>query len=207
MFRLENITISIKNKFILKDFNLAINSGDKILIAGKSGIGKSTIINLLLGFRKPDSGIIYYQGEKYTKKVVSQLRQKVGFVSQDVDIGDGIVSDFVRNIFKYKANQHVQFEENKLKELVYFFDLENDILDKDLQELSGGERQRMAIIIAILLQRKVYLLDEPTSALDIKSKEKVFQYLLNKEDLTVVFITHEMEIQENENVKVVNLQG
>ena len=207
MFRLENISISIKYKFILKDFNLAINSGDKILIAGKSGIGKSTIINLLLGFRKPDSGIIYYQGEKYTKKVVSQLRQKVGFVSQDVDIGDGIVSDFVRNIFKYKANQHVQFEENKLKELVYFFDLENDILDKDLQELSGGERQRMAIIIAILLQRKVYLLDEPTSALDIKSKEKVFQYFLNKEDLTVVFITHEMEIQENENVKVVNLQG
>jgi putative ABC transport system ATP-binding protein len=207
MFHLENITISAKKKNILKNFNLNINSGNKILIAGKSGIGKSTVINLLLGFREPDSGTIYYQGEKYTKKVVLQLRQKVGFVSQDVDIGEGIVIDFICNIFRYKANQHLQFEENQLKELVTIFDLENDVLEKDLQELSGGERQRVAIIIAILLQRKIYLLDEPTSALDKKSKEKVFKYFLNRKDLTVVFITHEMEIQENDNVEVVNLQG
>ena len=77
MFRFENVTLTAKNKLILKDFNLDINQGDKVLITGKSGIGKSTILNLLLGFRKPNSGTIYFHNKALNKKELIHLRRGV----------------------------------------------------------------------------------------------------------------------------------
>ena len=114
MFQFKDVTVKVNNKVILKNFNLDIQSGDKVLIAGKSGIGKSTVVNLLLGFRKPDSGKIYFRNDKISKKVLAIIRKNVGYVSQDFDIGDGPVLDFIQSIYTYKANQNLGFEEKRI---------------------------------------------------------------------------------------------
>ena len=84
--------------------------------------------------------------------------------------------------------------------------LEEELLEKDIDELSGGERQRIAIIISILLKRNIFLLDEATSALDTKLKKLVIDYFLNKKDSTIIAISHDELWHNNGNTKTFNLE-
>ena len=205
MIKLKDITVKINDVYILKDFNLSVERGEKVLISGKSGIGKSTLLKLILGFTLPDKGCLTFDNIELDKKSIWEVRKRMAYVSQDLDIGQGEVKALIKEIFFLRTNSKSSFNNNELIKLLQYFELKEDILFKNYEELSGGEKQRIAIIISILLEREVFLLDEITSALDESLKQKVLNYFLDQKDLTVIIISHDTDYKQNNKLRKINL--
>lgn len=206
LFSLENISKQFSGKFILDNFSYQIFSGDKINIAGPSGIGKSTLFKLLLGFEKADKGNIAFKNKPITPENIWEVRKEIAYISQDVQIGHGTVSTLFSDTLSYKTNLPVKaVQSGKIAGFLSQFDLTKEILEKRIEKLSGGEKQRIAIINALLLNRKIYFLDETTSALDQQLKEKVMDFFLGNEDFTVLYISHDSYCPQNTKIKTIRL--
>ena len=192
MFRIEHITKQFSDQFVLQDFSFEIQAGEKIIVSGRSGIGKTTLFRLLLGFEQPDSGKIYFENQLLTEDSVWELRRRVAYVSQDLNIGRGNLHSFFNDTLSLKANiEYKNSSLNELDDLMNSFELADTLLQKNLEELSGGEKQRVAIINALLLKRNIFFFDEITSALDKSLKSKVLDYFLLNPDFTVLSISHD----------------
>ncbi|HRZ96274.1 MAG TPA: ATP-binding cassette domain-containing protein [Paludibacter sp.] len=190
----------------MRNFSFDVSLGDKINISGRSGIGKTTLFKLLLGFDSPDEGKIYFQDSELNDSAVWDVRKKVAYVSQDLNIGHGKVISLFNETLNYKANLHQKTKaEKEIRNKLIFFELPENILDKNIEELSGGEKQRIAIINSLLLNRNIFFLDEVTSALDIINKKKVLDYFLGEPDFTVLYISHDDYLPENANVQILKL--
>jgi len=192
MFRLEHLTKQFSDQFVLEDFSFDIQEGEKIIVSGRSGIGKTTLFRLLLGFEQPDSGKIYFENELLTEVTVWNLRRRVAYVSQDLNIGRGNLQAFFNETLSLKTNaEYKNSSLGELEELLNSFELPDTLLQKNIEELSGGEKQRVAIINALLLKRNIFFLDEITSALDKSLKAKVLDYFLLNPAFTVLSISHD----------------
>ncbi|MGE5679946.1 MAG: ATP-binding cassette domain-containing protein [Bacillota bacterium] len=206
MFAFENVTIEFNGRLILKNFSLKIKENEKILIYGKSGIGKSTILKLALGNLRPQSGRILYKGRPLSREVVWQVRKEAAYVSQDMEIGNGKVKEFLKLVFSYKANSHLSDISTEINELSDYFELNRDSLEKNIEDLSGGEKQRFMIITAILLKRKIFLLDEVTSGLDPVLKKKVISFFLNESNWTEIIVSHDNDWLSDGRIKNLNME-
>lgn len=193
MLELKNINLKYTNKTLFNNFGFKVEKGEKILIKGESGKGKSTMLKIILGFACADSGEVYIDKEKLDKKTVWNIRKKLAYVSQGLEFKPGKTKEVFEEIFSYENNKDIDYKK-KTDYFFNYFDLDEDILSKSTEELSGGEKQRIGIIIAILLDRELYLLDEISSALDEKLKKKVADYFL-KSDKTVLIVSHDREWQ------------
>jgi putative ABC transport system ATP-binding protein len=191
-----------KTKEIFKDCNFTVKAGQKVVVFGKSGTGKSTLLNLILGFKQPKSGSIFFKNKKITPDNIWQVRQQIAYVDQDVMMGEGLVKEIIDEYFSFVANSKVKFSQKELEKCMHDFDLDVSLLDKDISHLSGGERQRLALVVALLLKRPVMILDEVTSALDPASKEMAIKKLLQNKENTLIVITHDKEWQNERGVKV-----
>jgi putative ABC transport system ATP-binding protein len=191
---------------ILNDYSLEIVKGEKVILLGKSGIGKSSLFALILGFARPHSGRLLFEGNVIDEQSIWSVRQKVAFVDQDVSIGNYKVSDWFKFVSEIKSNQSLDFSEEKIAELMEFFELNRELIHKDISDLSGGERQRVAIIVSVLLKRNVFLLDEVTSALDKNLKKKTADFFIQRKDWTVLSISHDAVWLDNPHVKVFDLE-
>ncbi len=139
---------------------------------------------------------------------VWNVRKKVAYISQDLSIGHGKVQSLFDETLNYKSNLHQKKNtENEIIHYLNFFELLKDILNKNIEELSGGEKQRVAIINALLLQRRIFFLDEITSALDQKLKMKVLDFFLGNPEFTVLYISHDDYLPEKSNVKILKLDS
>ncbi len=206
IIKVENITKQFSDKFVLRNFSFVVNEKDKINISGPSGIGKTTLFRLLLGFETPDEGKIYFENAELSEEKIWEVRKKVAYVSQDLSIGHGKVSTFFNETLNYKANIHQKGKTDIEKERLFkLFELPDSILNKNIEELSGGEKQRVAIINALLLGRTIFFLDEVSSALDIKLKKTVLDFFLCHPDFTVLYISHDNYLPENSNVRILKL--
>ena len=193
--------IDIKNLFfyykkpkkkILERVDLKINSGDKILIIGDSGAGKSTFLDLLVGLQIPDSGRInvndnYEIGEKFN------LTNSLSYVSQKIFIFNKSLKD---NICLSIEN----FDESKFKRAIKIANLEEVVsklpegINTKLGEfgsiLSGGQKQRIMIARAIYKNENFIIMDEPTSSLDPETANSIIKSLIEKKYITVVMVSH-----------------
>lgn len=172
IIRYENICVSFDSKKIISDFSIRILRGNKILLKGKSGTGKSTLFKMLLGFKKPSEGLLYYREKPVNPQVAWEIRKEVSYVSQDTDLGQGPVKDLLDEVFSYHPNREMKNPE-RLNTLMKELELEKDILEKNFDTLSGGEKQRIGIFTALMLGREIFLLDEATSALDSGLKKRL----------------------------------
>lgn len=198
----KDISLRFKSKKIFEKFNFSIKPKQKIVIFGKSGTGKSTFINLILGFKQPDSGQIFFNGQEITSDSIWKIRNQIAYVDQDVMMGEGIVQDVIDDYFSFTANANQEISPVIVKKLLAEFDLNQELLTKEIDHLSGGERQRLALVVALLLKRKVMVLDEVTSALDPISKDLVIKKLLKNKQQTLIIITHDKEWRQESGVKV-----
>ncbi len=164
MIKLDNVTLSFGERQLFDRLSVEVPAGGRLLISGESGSGKTTLLRMLLGFVLPDQGKIYVNGEQLLVGNVWRLRRKMAYVSQEMQIGNGRVEGFIKEIFRFKHNRSIAYQRDKVIGLLEDFQLGSGTLDKDLEDLSGGELQRVAIIVTLLLNRQVYLLDEVTSA-------------------------------------------
>ncbi len=191
MLELKDINLHFGSQPLLKDLSVKVPSGGRLLIEGESGTGKSTILRLILGLVRPDSGTVCIEGEVLNHRNVWAMRRKMAYVSQDMQLGRGRVEAFIREIFSFKQNQDLSYSREKAVELLEHFGLPESTLEADLENLSGGELQRVAIIITLLLQRKIYLLDEITSALDQNLKSLMVEHFTGLEHATLVVVSHD----------------
>lgn len=206
IFRAEHITRQFSEKFVLRNFSFSVSSGDKLNIAGRSGIGKTTLFRLLLGFDRPDNGTIYFEGEPLTEERAWAVRRKVAYVSQDLNIGRGRVQQLFDDTLSLKANHSLRKQsEQKLLGYLQLLQLPDSIPDKNIEELSGGERQRVAIINALLLNRTIFFLDEVSSALDPALKTVVLDYFLGNPAFTVLYISHDQYVPTQSSVRTLQL--
>jgi len=204
LIKYENIGISFDNRKVLSGFNLSVKKKQKVLLRGKSGVGKTTLLKMLLGFTKPAEGTLYFRNRVIDSRTCWGARKEIAYVVQDTDLGEGKVKNLLDEIFSYRANKE-KLDPEKLRAFMRELELESDILNKNYQELSGGEKQRIGILIALLLNRDIYLLDEVTSALDVKLKKKVADYFLAREDWTLLVISHDRE-WERDWMEVIDLE-
>ncbi|WMW22298.1 ATP-binding cassette domain-containing protein [Methanolobus mangrovi] len=202
MLSIQNLSIEYDGKPILSDFNLSVAKGDKILIKGRSGIGKSTIFRLIMGFGVQSSGTIALDDILIDSNSVWDIRKRIAYVSQDTDIGDGKVGDLIDEIFSFKANKDV-LDHDLLGKVMYDLSLPHEILNKDYMKLSGGERQRIALVMALLSGKDIFLLDEVTAELDAALKQKVVDIFFGNPDWTVLSISHDRE-WKTENARVID---
>lgn len=204
LIKYENIGISFDNRKVLSGFNLSVKKKQKVLLRGKSGVGKTTLLKMLLGFTKPSEGTLYFRNRVIDSRTCWEARKEIAYVVQDTDLGEGKVKNLLGEVFSYRANKE-KLDPVKLQAFMQELELEGNILDQNFQELSGGEKQRIGILISLLLNRNIYLLDEVTSALDMNLKRKIADYFLAREDLTLLVISHDRE-WERDWIETIDLE-
>ena len=203
---LKHITVSFNGNRLFDDFSLTVPKGARTIILGKSGTGKSTLLQMALGYVIPDTGSIQVNDIQLTGSTVWEIRKQISYVSQNVTLGRGTVRNHMDRVFNFKANSHITPSANELDELYDYFELPHDIRDQEIHLLSGGEKQRIALVTALLLKRPLLFLDEVTSALDPALKTKTIDRTLACEDCTVVVVSHDGIWLERDNIKVFDLK-
>jgi len=190
----KDLDIRFGKQVVLHGFSLSLGPGEKALLTGPSGCGKSTVLRCFLGFVVPDAGLVSIEGATLTADTVWRLRQRVAYVGQEPDLGTGTTAQAIERPFHYRVNASLRHNLDRIAELFEQFHLSRDLLHKDIGSLSGGEKQRIALVSAILLDRRVFLLDEVTSALDRVSKQAVVDYFRGRQDATALIVAHDPEV-------------
>ena len=192
LLELKNVTFENDGKTILKNISLKIEPGDFISIVGPSGSGKSTFLKLCSQLISPTNGTITYHGKDFTQYNPTELRRTIAYCFQTPYLFGDTVMDNIKFPF---AIRNITFNQNRVDELFSLFHMPTDFLNKDVANLSGGEKQRIAFIRSLLFKPEIMLLDEITSALDADNTKIVEIVIdtLNKEGVTVLFVTHDFE--------------
>lgn len=193
---------------VLKDINLEIDEGSYTVIVGKTGSGKSTLIEHINGLLLPTKGEVAVDNILITnpqsKKERRELAKKLKILRQDVAVlfqfseQQLFETSVLKDIIFAPLNYGVAEEKAilKAKELIKLVGLDESYLDKSPFELSGGEMRKVALCGVLALEPKVLILDEPTVALDYQSREEIMamvKRLKEEFDMTIVLVTHNMD--------------
>jgi spermidine/putrescine transport system ATP-binding protein len=189
--KLEELTKSINGGLIINDITLNIPAGKFFALLGPSGCGKTTLLRLIAGLEKANSGKIYLGDEDITDVPIHE--RPVNIVFQNYALFPHLnVFDNVAYSLKLKKLPKLVIEQKVFK-ILEAFHLENHIY-KPVSQLSGGQQQRVALARAIVNEPDVLLLDEPLAALDFKLRERMLIELIELQDklkTTFVYVTHD----------------
>ncbi|PAF50873.1 ABC transporter [Helicobacter sp. 13S00477-4] len=195
LFECRDLCYRYTSEYVLENVSFSVNEKDFLAIIGPNGGGKTTLIKILLGLLKPNSGDIFYPNP-----VNFCSQSLVGYVPQDT----GINSDFPiqaidivkmgflkRNIFGCRVGKKEtllafeMLEKLGIKHLAY----------KRISDLSGGQRQRVLIARALCGDPKLVILDEPTSSIDVKTQDEIYKILKTFNTIhTIIVISHDISI-------------
>ena len=192
---------------VLKDINLNVEEGSYTVIIGKTGSGKSTLIEHINGLLLPTHGEVLVNNVLITnpksKKEKRELAKKLKVLRQDVAVlfqfseqqlfETSVLKDIIFAPLNYGISEERAI--SKAKELIKLVGLDESYLDKSPFELSGGEMRKVALCGVLALEPKVLILDEPTVALDYKSREEIMTMVKKLKDelnMTIVLISHNM---------------
>jgi len=198
MIEFKNIHINFDDEIVLRDVSFNIQRGETKIILGASGSGKSTILKLILGLIRPDSGQIIIGGRDITcmkEQELVSIRREIGMVFQDGALFDSLS---VRENVGYRLFEEGKLEESEIEAIVLqhlgFVGLE-DAIDKMPAQLSGGMKRRVGIARALVGAPHIVLYDEPTAGLDPITKHTILDQMIKLRDLegvTSVFVTHDL---------------
>ena len=194
----DKVNLSFDEKVILRDVTFTLQTGHTKIFLGASGAGKSTILRLILGLLKPDSGVIFVNGERVDNMTEEQLmgvRADLGMVFQEGALFDSLT---VRENVGYKLFEELQWPldaaNRRVAEVLGFIGL-GEFIDRMPSELSGGQRRRVAIARAMAAKPRILLYDEPTTGLDpitsITVDEEIIK-LRDLENVSSVLVTHQL---------------
>lgn len=192
---IKHLCVSYVNSHALHGINLEVEKGAFLGIIGPNGGGKTTLLNTILGFVKPDHGEIKIEG-----KSVKKGRKIIGYVPQSAEVEERFpisVKETVMTAF-LGSGLHIfkRFSDADREKALKILDRVGlgSIPDRQISELSGGQFQRLLIARALARSPKILLLDEPTSSVDPASTEEIYSILkeLNNDGITVIMVTHDL---------------
>lgn len=193
---IENLSFSYGNHLLFDGLNLKIRKGEKVALVGESGSGKSTLLKLLAGLLKYQSGTICLDGREMKELRLTDLYDKISYLSQDSNVFDGSLRE---NIIFDKIVPDEQLlksiEQVQLMPMLHTLDQKFDTpIGERGAVLSGGERQRVALCRLWFQRNELTILDEATSALDNLTEKTVMKKVLALlEGRTVVAVTHKLD--------------
>lgn len=182
-------------KPLFRQFNLQIQEGETVAVAGESGCGKSTLMSLIYGLIDWQNGEISFDGKRLwgPKGNIVPGESEMKFVAQNYDLMP--YSTVYDNVGKFISNINLKDKREKVMQLLQIVGME-DFADVKPQFLSGGQQQRVAIARALSVKPKLLLLDEPFSNIDFSRKvelrERLFNYAKN-ENISLLISTHEIQ--------------
>lgn len=210
MIKLEHVDKYFGDLHVLKDVNLEVAEGEKLVIIGPSGSGKSTTVRCMNFLEEPTSGHVYIDGQELTNKNKTRIvRDNMSMVFQQFNLYPHMT--VLKNLTLAPMKLHHKTKA-EAEELAYHY-LEvvglRDKADVYPPQLSGGQQQRIAIARALAMNPDVMLFDEPTSALDPEMVGEVLSVIqdLAKEGVTMVVVTHEMGFAKKVGTRILFMDG
>lgn len=185
MISLRNVSKSYGKQDVLKDFTFEIEDGARVALMGRSGAGKTTVLNLVMGLQKPDKGSI------------SGTKQKIGAVFQEDRLIDPLSA---------VSNCRLVMKTGEPDDMLERLGITHEIAKKRVSELSGGERRRVAIARALLSEPDVIILDEPFKGIDAETLPNVIDEV-NKasEGKILLLVTHSQSEAEALGCRIVKM--
>jgi len=184
--------------YAVKDISFEAKAGETIAFVGPSGSGKTTLVKMLVGLYKPEEGNIFYNGKNANDIDLTELRQQLGFVTQDAQLFSGTIRDnllFVKPDATDEELQQVLQQAACGNLLARAKDGIHTTIGEGGIKVSGGEKQRLSIARALLRNPRLLLFDEATSALDSITEEEITQTIRNissKQDQITLLIAHRL---------------
>lgn len=190
LIEVKNVSKSYDKRKIIEDISINLEQGEIISLLGLSGVGKTTLFNIIAGVEAPDEGEILLEGEIITSKpgYISYMLQKDLLIEQKTILNNIILPLIIKGIKKREA---IEMAKDYL-EMFGLLGYENFYPNS----LSGGMRQRAAFLRTYFASEKVVLLDEPFSALDAITKKEMHKWykeISKKLNLSTIFITHDID--------------
>lgn len=211
MLIFNHVDYNYPNQPVFQDLNLQIDQGEFVYLIGKSGVGKTTLLQMIYMDRFPQSGYVQigdYYSETIKPKDLPFLRRKIGIIFQDFQLlNDRNVFDNLAFVLQITGNPH-----RMIKKKVYNALTEVGLSHKYTNmpdELSGGEKQRVAIARAIINEPFLVLADEPTGNLDPETADEILEILkkINSRGTSIIFATHNYDLVRKYETKIVRLEG
>jgi phospholipid/cholesterol/gamma-HCH transport system ATP-binding protein len=194
----DRVSLAFDDKVVLKDVSFTLHPGHTKLLLGASGSGKSTILKLILGLLRPDSGTITVNGERVdtmTERELMRVRADIGMVFQEGALFDSLT---VAENVGYKLHEEARMTygeaRRRVEEILGFIGL-GEVIDRMPSELSGGQRRRVAIARAMAYKPRILLYDEATTGLDPITATTVDEEMVKLRDLenvSSVIVTHQL---------------
>lgn len=196
--RLERVSKSFHGRKVLDDVSFEVQAGEGFCLLGRSGVGKSVTLKVIIGLLKPDQGEVLVEGtniHNLRPRELANIRKSIGFLFQDAALFDSI--SVAENV-AFPLRRHTKKSDKEIRAVVQE-KLEEVELGKEGKkmpsELSGGMRKRVGLARALALNPSILLVDEPSSGLDRITAAEIYELLLKlkkKQNVTLVAVTHDV---------------
>lgn len=186
-----------EEKVVFEGVNFSLNLGENLLIFGESGTGKSTLAKIIAMLEMPNTGEIYFEGQKILNlsfKKQRILRQKIAYVFQDQILALNPYKSVFNLICAVYENFAKKVNLDEIKALFESFELDFSLTRLKVNQISSGQAQRIGLIRALLLKPKLLIMDEITAPLDLKTSQKILSFLqqIQRENkISYIFISHQ----------------
>ncbi len=196
--KVENLSKGFGDYPVLDDITLHVNTGENLVVFGRSGTGKSVLLKCIIGLMKPEAGNIYVHGADVLSisiKQLNEIRKNIGFLFQGAALYDSMS---VRQNLEFPLIRHFNFTPKEIESKV-FRTLElvslTDAVDKMPSELSGGMKKRIGLARSIISEPRLMLYDEPTTGLDPITAKEISELIINLQKhlkMTSIAVTHDL---------------